>query len=46
VRDFLASLVREGDQQQAALARVDEIFRTYQVRVGRRAWTREDLHDR
>jgi hypothetical protein len=46
VREFLARLVREADQQQAALARVDEIMRTSRLRVGRRTWKREDLHER
>jgi hypothetical protein len=46
VRDFLARLVNETDQQQAALARLDEFFRTNRIEVGRRTWTREDLHER
>jgi len=46
VRDFLASLVQEADQRQAALARLDEIFRTTRVEVGRRTWKRQDLHER
>lgn len=46
VRDFLARLVRESGQRQSALARVEEIFRTTQIQVGRRTWKREDLHER
>ena len=46
VREFLAGLVRETDRQQAALARLDEIFRTTRIQVGRRTWKREDLHER
>jgi hypothetical protein len=46
IRDFLAGLVREQDRRQAALADVEEIFRTTRVSVGRRSWTREDLHER
>ena len=46
VRDFLADLVRESGRQQAALAELDEMFRTSTLRVGRRTWTREDLHER
>ena len=46
VRDYLARLVRETDQRQAALGRLDELFRTSQVKVGRRTWTRDDLHER
>ena len=46
VRDFLVRLVREKDQQRAALADLDEIFRTLRIQVGRHSWTREDLHER
>ncbi|MBZ5724751.1 MAG: DUF6364 family protein [Acidobacteriia bacterium] len=46
VRDFLARLVRESDLQQTAMANLDELFRTSRVRVGRRTWKREDLHER
>jgi hypothetical protein len=44
VREFLASLVRETDRQQVALAGLDEIFRTTRIQVGRRTWRREGLH--
>ena len=46
VRDFLAGLVQEADQRQAALARLDEIFQTTRVEIGRRTWKRQDLHER
>jgi hypothetical protein len=46
VRDYLARLVRETDQRQAALGRLEEVFRTSRIQVGRRTWKREDLHDR
>ena len=46
VRDFLEGLVRETDRREAALAVVDEIFRTNRIEVGKRTWKREDLHDR
>ncbi len=46
VREFLASLVRETDRQQAALSRLDQIFLTTRIQVGRRTWKREDLHER
>ncbi|MGZ4839267.1 MAG: DUF6364 family protein [Terriglobales bacterium] len=46
VRDFLAQLVRESGRQQAAAERMDEIFQTHRIRIGRRTWTREDLHER
>ena len=46
VRDYLARLVRETDQRQAALARLEEVFRTNRIEVGPRTWKRDDLHDR
>ena len=46
VREYLARLVSEADQQQAALARMERIFRTDRIQVGRRTWRREDLHER
>jgi hypothetical protein len=46
VRDFLSRLVRETDQQEAALARLEEIFRDDRIQVGRRTWKRQDLHER
>jgi predicted HicB family RNase H-like nuclease len=46
VRDYLARLVRETDEQAMALRRLDEIFRKKRVTVGRRTWKREDLHER
>jgi hypothetical protein len=44
VRDFLATVVREQDRQQAALSELDDIFRRTKIQVGRRSWNREDLH--
>ena len=46
VRDYLAQLVRETDQQQAALAGLDEIFRTSRFELGPKTWTRDELHER
>jgi len=46
VRDYLERVVRETDQRQSALARLDEIFRTQRIQVGRRTWKRQDLHER
>lgn len=46
VRDFLSRLVRETDQQEAARARLEEIFRADRIQVGRRTWKRQDLHER
>ena len=46
VREYLTGLVREAGGQQAALARMEELFRTTHVEIGPRSWTREDLHER
>jgi hypothetical protein len=46
MRDYLAQLVSESDCHQAALADLDEMFRATPVRIGRRTWTRENLHER
>jgi hypothetical protein len=46
VRDYLARLARESSRQQAALAGLEEVFRASRVEVGRRTWTRDDLHQR
>ena len=46
VRDYLARVVREQDQQQTALAELKKIFRTSPYRIGKRTWTRDELHDR
>jgi hypothetical protein len=46
VREFLENLVKEASPRQAALAEIDEIFRTTRIKMGKRTWTREDLHER
>ena|SRR5579863_2170102 len=46
VRDYLAQLVKETDQQQSALAEIENIFRTTKSRAGRITWTRDELHER
>jgi hypothetical protein len=41
-------LTRTTDDRslRTALERIDEIFRTTRIEVGRRNWTRDDLHCR
>ena len=46
VRDYLTALVRERDRQEAAIANLDRLFREHPVRIGRRTWTRQELHER
>ncbi len=46
VRDYLEQLVRETDGRAAALADIEDIFRTMRAEVGPITWTRDDLHER
>lgn len=46
VRDYLSQVVRAQDGQQAALRELKRIFRTSPYRIGKRTWTRDELHDR
>jgi hypothetical protein len=46
VREYLAATVRESGRQFAAVAKLDELFRTTRAQVGAITWTRDDLHER
>ena len=46
VRDFLDKLVQESAAQQRALVQLDEFFDAKPFRVGKRTWSRDDLHER
>jgi hypothetical protein len=46
VREFLERLVQEQGSRQAAQADIEDMFRTVHIEVGRRNWTRQDLHER
>ena len=46
VRDYLMVVVQEANQHQTAMANLEDVFRNYRVTVGRRTWTRDDLHER
>jgi hypothetical protein len=46
VREYLIQVTQEADQQKAAFANIDDIFRSCRVNVGSRNWTRDELHDR
>jgi len=46
VRDYLERMVRYADQKLAALARLDERFRTQRIEVGRWRVRRFDVHQR
>lgn len=46
VRDFLAKLVNEQDERKRAAERIRENFRTFEVEIGERTWSRDELHER
>ena len=46
VRQYLTGLVNERDRGRDAVERLNELFRTTRFRIGKKTWTREDLHER
>lgn len=46
VREYLEQLVREDDHRRDALEDLRDFFRTSRYEIGRKKWTRDDLHDR
>jgi hypothetical protein len=46
VREYLTSLAERHDRARRASARIRQLSRQSQGRVGRKTWTREDLHGR
>jgi uncharacterized protein DUF6364 len=46
VRDHLAGLGPEGDELESARKALQEFFRNSRYKIGKRTWTREELHDR
>lgn len=46
VREYLEGLVQQGDRRKAALADIQEMFRTTKIQIGKRNWTRDDLYER
>lgn len=46
VREYLTNLARQRDRVRQARARLRELSRQSPGRLGRKSWTREDLHDR
>jgi len=46
VRDYLAQFAGATDEQKAAMARLEELYRTSEFEMGPRTWTREELHER
>ncbi len=46
VRGFLEALVAESGEQRAAMTHIEELFRDKPFAVGKRNWTRSELHER
>jgi len=46
VREYLTSLAQHDDRAKRARARLRQLSRNSQGRLGKKTWTREDLHDR
>jgi hypothetical protein len=46
VRDYLTSLAAHQDRAKRARARLRQLSAQSQGRLGKKTWTREDLHDR
>jgi hypothetical protein len=46
VREYLTNLVGHQDRAHRARARLRQLSRQSQLRLGRKAWTRDDLHER
>lgn len=46
VRGYLTNLAQHEDRARRARARLRQLSRRSQGRLGKKTWTREDLHDR
>ncbi len=46
VREYLTNLANEDKRLEEARARILELSRKSKLRLGKKTWTREDLHDR
>ena len=46
VREYLEQLVSERSRQQSARKWISELFEKSSIVVGKRAWNRDDLHER
>lgn len=46
VREFLTGLAAHEDRAQRARARLRQLSGQSQGRIGKRTWTRQDLHER
>lgn len=46
VREYLTNLARQDDRASRARARLEQLTNESKGRLGRKTWTRKDLHDR
>ncbi|MDQ2842098.1 MAG: DUF6364 family protein [Acidobacteriota bacterium] len=46
VREYLANIAEHQDRAGRARARLRQLSKKSQGQLGKKAWTREDLHDR
>jgi len=46
VREYLTNIAEQQDRARHARARLRQLSRQSQGRLGKKTWTREDLHDR
>jgi hypothetical protein len=46
VRDYLTNLAQQHDRAHRARARLRQLSKQSQGRLGTKTWSREDLHDR
>lgn len=47
IRDYLTMLAgRERDERQRAIERLERMWDEYPVKIGKRRWSREELHER
>lgn len=46
VRDYLTNLAAHNDRAKQALTRLRQLSKRSQGRLGKKTWSREDLHER
>ena len=46
VRDYLVELVGLEERRRVAREAIEQMFRETHIRIGRRKWTRDELHER
>jgi len=46
VRGFLETIVAESGEQRAAMMHIEELFHDKPFAIGKKRWTRAELHER